>query len=51
MGHVTPALDDHVGVNVIMAIITAYMVKRREVLTQSGPTFCERVMIPRGVMH
>lgn len=31
-GHVTPTLDDHVSVNVIMAIITAYMMKWQKVL-------------------
>ncbi len=30
MGHVTPTLDDHVGVNVITVIITAYMMKWRK---------------------
>lgn len=36
MGHVTPTLDDHVVVNVITAIITAYMMKWQKVLTRSA---------------
>lgn len=35
-GHVTPTLDDHVSVNVIMVIITAYMMKWQKVLTRSA---------------
>lgn len=35
-GHVTPTLDDHVSVNVITVIITAYMMKWQKVLTRSA---------------
>lgn len=36
MGHVTATLDDHVSVNVITAIIIAYMMKWQKVLTQGA---------------
>lgn len=45
MGHVTPTLDDHVSVNVITAIITAYMMKWQKMLTQSALILSERVCV------
>lgn len=35
-GHVTPELDDHVGVNAVTVIITAYMVKMLESADAEG---------------
>lgn len=40
MGHVTPTLDDHVGVNVITAIITC--LNGKKVLTRSAPAIALR---------
>lgn len=44
-GHITLTVEDHVCVNVIAAIITAYMMKRQKVLTQSALILSERVCV------
>lgn len=51
-GHVTPALDDHVSVNVITVVITAYMGKWRKVLTPWAHIWAARkqVMLLRGLL-
>lgn len=44
-GLVTPTLDDHVSVNVITVVITAYMMKWQKVLTQSALILAVRTYV------
>lgn len=49
-GHVTPTLDDHVSVNVITVIITAYMMKWQKVLTRSALILTVRLNALTGLV-